>query len=181
MRKNRNNGFSLIQLILITGIISLLILIVISSPLWEERKLNICVNNQRQLAAAAIRYGEEHGGRVPDVWELGPYIKNKNTFICPKDKRKGLGIDKSSYSACSITPKSFNPQDMKDGYPWQYVLYIPSDKTYPGHKREEIKWENWEGLTPRHEGKKVVVVSSMDGNVFVQNLYEKYMEPPRLE
>ncbi|MBU4487960.1 MAG: hypothetical protein KKI13_02695 [Candidatus Omnitrophica bacterium] len=167
------------NLIIILAIIVMLVLIVTAPGLWESPKQNICVNNQRELAAAAMRYGEDHGGRTPDVWELGPYVKNKNVFICPKDKRKGLGIDKSSYTACDITPKSFNKEDMKDGYAWQYVLYIESDATHPGHKREEIIWENWEDLAPRHQNKEVTIISAMSGNVTPFDLYDKPMEPSR--
>jgi len=46
-----------------------------------------CIENQRELAVAALMYADDHGGRLPPAQEwcdlLRPYLKDAHAFVCP--------------------------------------------------------------------------------------------------
>ena len=49
-----------------------------------------CVSNVAGLARAALKYAQDHGGRLPPAQEwcdlLRPYLKNAHAFVCPAAK-----------------------------------------------------------------------------------------------
>lgn len=100
---SRRLGLTLIELVLVIGIIALLIGIVwaVLSPIREKGRQAVCMSNLKQIHLALMMYRENwHGTHpaegvlphqlglpvVPDYHlALLPYIKSKDVFVCPND------------------------------------------------------------------------------------------------
>lgn len=70
----RSRGFTLVELLVVIGIIALLISILLPAlgKAREAANQAVCLSNQRQLAYAALLFAQEHGGYLPtcsdDLW-----------------------------------------------------------------------------------------------------------------
>ena len=105
------SGFSLVELLVVIGIIGILALIAVPTAqrIRDRAKQSSCLNNLKQWCYALTSYLDEHRGLMPayepgasDGWfnVLPPYLgvetmsdlmagnragRNKNLFICPAD------------------------------------------------------------------------------------------------
>ena len=97
-------GFSLVELLVVIGIIALLvgILLPVLSRAREESKKTACLSNLRQLGQGMLMYANEHRDRLPNGNPPGTaksyagtnvvltnlsvvYLKNAGVFHCPSD------------------------------------------------------------------------------------------------
>ncbi len=72
----RARGFSLIELLVVIGIIALLvgILLPVLGRARGTATEAACLSNQRQLAAAALAYSVDHAARLPSAGNLSPTL-----------------------------------------------------------------------------------------------------------
>ncbi len=93
---SRRKGFSLIELLVVIGIIAILaaILFPMLTRVQDKGKQTKCLSNMRQLALAISSYVQDSNGAMPDAWTSGnwssgtwrerimPYLKSKNVYNC---------------------------------------------------------------------------------------------------
>jgi prepilin-type N-terminal cleavage/methylation domain-containing protein/prepilin-type processing-associated H-X9-DG protein len=92
---NRRKGFTLVELLVVIGIIALLIGILL--PALNRARQSaaslLCLSNVRQLALAATMFAQEHHGRVPPCSDNALYPNNdpyKQNFSY---RDNGTGVD----------------------------------------------------------------------------------------
>ena len=89
-------GFTLIELLVVIAIIAILaaILFPVFARAREQARRSACLSNLKQLALAAMMYGQDYdellplaatqGNSMPNVVRgLEPYVKNRQIFYCP--------------------------------------------------------------------------------------------------
>ena len=156
----KKQGFTLIELLVVIAIIGVLAALIIPAiaSTRERAHAAACMNNMKQLAAAAFMYADEHDEIIPDVTELSSYLDDEDVFICPRDTRSGLGVTKPSYTAFEYTPPSLLPSDI-NGLFSEAILYIESDKAGEEEK-ENIAGDD---IDFRHDARTVIVFA--DGHI----------------
>lgn len=103
VRYSRLLAFTLIELLVVISIIAILagMLMPALTRSMESARSTSCVNNLRQMSVAAMTYSLDQNGRFPNfqtwLWTkpgnltsgtLFPYVKAKETYMCPTDKRE---------------------------------------------------------------------------------------------
>jgi prepilin-type N-terminal cleavage/methylation domain-containing protein len=74
----RRNGFTLVELLVVIGIIAVLIGVLLPTLAAARRAANtvVCLSNVRQLGMASMLFAQEHGGYLPvasdDRWAKSP-------------------------------------------------------------------------------------------------------------
>ncbi|MGQ9731732.1 MAG: DUF1559 family PulG-like putative transporter [Candidatus Zipacnadales bacterium] len=96
---SRLRGFTLIELLVVIAIIAILaaILFPVFARAREQARRSSCLSNLKQLAIAAMMYGQDYDELLPVaptqgnpmlnvVQGLTPYIKNRQIWYCPSIK-----------------------------------------------------------------------------------------------
>ena len=106
----RRRAFTLVELLVVLGVILLLIAMLLPSlsRAFEVARRTNCESNLRQLTAAVLRYADEHDAQFPTcdllpvqaglgapsdpgiIPQLNPYARNRGVFHCPDDPRDGM-------------------------------------------------------------------------------------------
>jgi len=108
----RKNAFTLIELLVVIAIIAILaaILFPVFAQAREKARATACLSNLKQIGLGYTQYEQDYDETVPcglTTWGRGvgwagqiyPYIKSKQTFMCPDDTTKPLnGNDIVSYA-----------------------------------------------------------------------------------
>jgi len=117
----KRGGFTLLEMLAVTGILALLIGLQIPFVLKARAKARQtnCRSNLRQLAVALNVYRSEHRGRNPGwLSNLYPdYVDTPELFICPADKlrgRQGGKPDDANYRVKCRDSSQFTEADDND-------------------------------------------------------------------
>src|SRR5437868_10916904 len=103
MRRPRNSAFTLLELLVVIGIIMMLagLLFPLIGRFQETGKRAQCLNNLRSITHAWIAYAGDNGRHLcsPQGWDgtLSSYLNGTATYRCPDDKTD-LKVNSFSYA-----------------------------------------------------------------------------------
>ena len=117
MYKRVNDGFTLVELLIVIGIISLLIALIVPAlgRAREQSKLVVCRSNQRNLLLGCLMYAGENKSRLPvdkqlhnthagliENLTLGKYILEPKVYYCPSERREDLKYSEENFEEGNI-------------------------------------------------------------------------------
>ena len=114
MRRTSRAGFTLVELLVVIGIIVILIAILLPAlaKAREQANRTACLNNLRQLATAAIAYAHEYKGVYPvEAYETIPLVNQM--YLSPDLFRTDM------YGLMKFGPKHVAPATNAPNPVWQ--------------------------------------------------------------
>ncbi len=112
MNNKNNNAFTLVELLIVMGIISLLVAIVMPAlgRARDQAKLVICKSNQKNLVVGCRMYADDNNSSFPIDKQLhnshtilinnlsnGSYIDCAEVYYCPSEKEDDLIFSKTNF------------------------------------------------------------------------------------
>lgn len=113
MPKHIKNGFTLVELLVVAGLISFLLALIVPAlgRAKDQSKLVICRSNQKNLLLGCLMYANEnesrlpvdkqlhntHAGLIRDLFD-GNYIRESRIYYCPSEKNPELDSSEENFS-----------------------------------------------------------------------------------
>jgi prepilin-type N-terminal cleavage/methylation domain-containing protein/prepilin-type processing-associated H-X9-DG protein len=167
--RSARRGFTLVELLVVIGIIALLISILLPalSKARESAKTVACLSNMRQIGQACMQYSTEHKGfwvppsyqnddefwycslvdegylTAPDGYGKGPQIA-KNVFYCPSGNPDNV-VAATSSSGVSAVPNS--TLDMQGAFGQRHASLTRPSVNNPSGKYTVDCWYGINGST----------------------------------
>jgi prepilin-type N-terminal cleavage/methylation domain-containing protein len=144
MQRNGSQGFTLIELTVVVGVLALLaaFLLPVFSSAQKKGRETVCLSHLRQLGQAMSLYRQDYGS-YPRFYgdltkALTPYIKDRRLFFCPASQEPaGIKLD-TSYAFLSDGDRLRFPHG-NELQPRSVIVYCrahaekqPLDKRYVG-------------------------------------------------
>ena len=123
--KTKNSGFTLVEVLVVIGIIAILLAVVLpTNHPRHSTTLIHCLSNQRQITIGFMMWKEDHGGKFS--WEvpttnngtlefsdqgyvassfsvIKDYIREPSVFVCPSDEAKLTATNDASIQNQNIS------------------------------------------------------------------------------
>ena len=173
--RHRPTGFTLVELLVVIGIIGLLVAMLVPTLSGTRRQARLlkCASNVRQLSVALFGYAAEHKGKFPSnlaspapgslwhlPWMAGGYVAKEGAtkdgvFTCPDD-REGA---KRSYSMNVWASTALEPA-VAALLPKRGQLWGPTPRD---SSRLILITESWSGFGSDEEGREAASVIGYRG------------------
>jgi prepilin-type N-terminal cleavage/methylation domain-containing protein len=133
-------GFTLVELLIVLGIIVLLVTIILPAinRAREMGRRSVCISHIGQLTAAWLAYAGDNDGHLPNKWGSPAWDSGLTLEQLASEGRKALG---NYHDPCTKIPR---------GQLWPYINNL---KTYTcPDDPQEFHWVNLQGATPGGTG-----------------------------
>jgi prepilin-type N-terminal cleavage/methylation domain-containing protein len=112
------NGFTLVELLIVTGIITLLLTLIVPAlgRAKDQSKLIICKSNQKNLLLGCRAYAGDYNSKLPVSGKLhnphtkliskltgGKYVSVQKIYYCPSQKADDLKYSEDNFSNGNIS------------------------------------------------------------------------------
>ena len=158
-------GFTLIELLVVIAIIAILaaILFPVFAQAREKARTTRCTSNLKQLGIAMIQYANDTRGQLPHIaaranppdWagceytgdpspdvdkgQLWAYVKVKELYVCPSDKKKPANDSSFGGNAIKGYPLSYSANGNLDEYKMDTVSRDPSHILLLIHENRQME------------------------------------------
>jgi prepilin-type N-terminal cleavage/methylation domain-containing protein/prepilin-type processing-associated H-X9-DG protein len=194
----RRRGFTLVELLIVIGIIALLvaILLPVLGKAREQAWLVKCSSNERQILMAVFMYADSNRGVLPlpegrtdqlgMIWmirngqydyqngALWPFVGTRDPavrerlFTCPADSEPRIWIDQFAHG-----PRNFS-------YNFNYELYVDPNHQYPNNYGVGVHLSRVKGSEHKIlvvEEKAPFDVAAVDGEAFMASNPAQWLPP----
>ncbi|MGN6627682.1 MAG: type II secretion system protein [Tepidisphaeraceae bacterium] len=137
-QQGKASGFTLVELLIVIGIIALLISMLLPTlhRVRIQARITLCMSNERQLVMAAFMYSSENAGRLPEP------AKPKNYSIAGWEPLLAVFMSDASNSAADVLvaqkPVGFG-QLYASGYARDPRIFYDNDQQNPAAQYETYR------------------------------------------